>query len=338
MKGFAIHNAPTNHGGRIPSTQVRSSQEGNLFVRAGDGHFCPKCKVWSTVQPSHNHVIFDGKPVAYVDDLLSCGARILPQQSHVVGTSGGASLRSSTPIFQPISSQQNLNSSLTNEKNKEPCPPECVVKTYSFETTLGTLIISEESLNDILKWEAYISTPYVPGKGSDGKSGVTLGYGYDLGQQPAAQIKKDLAPYYTQAQINRLLVAQGKKGSAAQALVPSLSDITISKDKAYDMVMLVKKRYAEDTLRVYKDILNFHPHCQGAMLSLIYNRGGSVAGDRRKEMKQIQSDLKQGGEQVPALLRSMKRLWTQKSNRGLQSRREDEAKIFEKGLKCDCYE
>ena len=39
MKGFAIHNAPTNHGGRIPSTQVRSSQEGNLFVRAGDGHF-----------------------------------------------------------------------------------------------------------------------------------------------------------------------------------------------------------------------------------------------------------------------------------------------------------
>ena len=70
MKGFAIHNAPTNHGGRIPSTQVRSSQEGNLFVRAGDGHFCPKCKVWSTVQPSHNHVIFDGKPVAYVDDLL----------------------------------------------------------------------------------------------------------------------------------------------------------------------------------------------------------------------------------------------------------------------------
>lgn len=64
------------------------------------------------------------------------------------------------------------------------------MKTYSFETTLGTLIISEESLNDILKWEAYISTPYVPGKGSDGKSGVTLGYGYDLGQQPAAQIKK----------------------------------------------------------------------------------------------------------------------------------------------------
>ena len=55
-------------------------------------------------------------------------------------------------------------------------------------------------------------------------------------------------------------------------------------------------------------------------------------------MKEIQSDLKQGGKQVPTLLRSMKRLWTKKSNRGLQGRREDEAKIFEKGLNCDCYE
>ena len=39
-KGFAIHNAPTDHGGVIPSTQQRTSQMGNLFVRAGDGHYC----------------------------------------------------------------------------------------------------------------------------------------------------------------------------------------------------------------------------------------------------------------------------------------------------------
>lgn len=88
MKGFAIHNAPTDHGGIIPATQMRSSQMGNIFVVAGDGHFCPKCKCWSTVVKSHDHVIFDGKAVAYAGDLLSCGARILPQQSHVVGDSG----------------------------------------------------------------------------------------------------------------------------------------------------------------------------------------------------------------------------------------------------------
>lgn len=226
---------------------------------------------------------------------------------------------------------------LNKNINNKACPSECIIKTYNFETSIGTMIISKESLELILKWEKYEPQPYVPSKGGDGKSGITLGYGYDLGQQSAEQIKKDLALYYTQSQIQRLLKAQGKKGNAAQILVSSLSDITITKDKAYDMVMIVKKRYAGDTLIIYPDILKYHPHCQGALLSLVYNRSISLKGDRRKEMKEIQEDLKQDGSNVPTSLRSMKRLWTTKQNRGLQARREDEAKIFEKGLKCDCY-
>ncbi|VXA57516.1 conserved hypothetical protein; putative bacteriophage [Acinetobacter proteolyticus] len=104
-KGFAIHNAVTNHGGMIPATQMQSSQMGNLFVRAGDGHFCPKCKCWSTVIKSHDHVIFDGKPVAYVGDKLTCGATIQPQQSHVVGESGIAGGSSSNSNNSKISLQ-----------------------------------------------------------------------------------------------------------------------------------------------------------------------------------------------------------------------------------------
>ena len=91
FKAFAIHNAPTDHGGIIPATQQRTSQMGNFFVRAGDGHFCPKCKCWSEVIKSHDHIIMDGRAVAYVDDVLTCGAKILPQQAHVVGDSQGSS-------------------------------------------------------------------------------------------------------------------------------------------------------------------------------------------------------------------------------------------------------
>lgn len=101
MKGFAIHNAPTDHGGFVPATQMRSSQIGNLFVVAGDGHFCPKCKCWSTVIKSHDHVIFDGRAVAYVGDQLTCGARILPQQSHVVGESSSSRKNSSNLLNTP---------------------------------------------------------------------------------------------------------------------------------------------------------------------------------------------------------------------------------------------
>lgn len=88
MKGFAIHNSMTDHGGIIPATQMKASQMGNLFLLAGDGHYCPKCKCWSTIIKSHDHVIFFGKSVAYAGDKLTCGARVLPKQSHVVGDSG----------------------------------------------------------------------------------------------------------------------------------------------------------------------------------------------------------------------------------------------------------
>lgn len=119
-KGFAIHNAPTDHGGIVPATQMRSSQMGNLFVCVGDGHFCPKCKCWSTVVKSHDHVLFDGKSVVYAGDLLTCGARILPQQSHVVGTSGSSN---SSNKVSPISNSHtqsftnNLISKNIQDKN-----------------------------------------------------------------------------------------------------------------------------------------------------------------------------------------------------------------------------
>lgn len=128
-KGFAIHNSMTNHGGIIQATQQRTSQMGNLFLCAGDGHFCPKCKCWSTIQPSHNHIIKDGKPVAYVDDLLSCGAKILPKQDHVVGTSQGSLYIRSSGSKEPlqnsfidkvISTNFGLQHQLLNETTNEP--------------------------------------------------------------------------------------------------------------------------------------------------------------------------------------------------------------------------
>ena len=122
-KGFAIHNAPTNHGGVIPSTQQRTSQMGNLFVRAGDGHYCPKCKCWSEVIKSHDHVIMDGKAVAYVDDLLTCGAKILPQQSHVVGDSQGSNYSGGANSSSYLAQGLTLYSGqyqLVNNSNNQP--------------------------------------------------------------------------------------------------------------------------------------------------------------------------------------------------------------------------
>lgn len=104
-KGFGIHGSTTDHGGVVLSTQSRSSQMGNLFLRAGDGFACPRCKTWSTLIKSHDHVIFDGKAVAYVGDKFTCGATLMPKQVHVVGTNGGGS--ASVSNIQATSQQTN---------------------------------------------------------------------------------------------------------------------------------------------------------------------------------------------------------------------------------------
>lgn len=114
-KGFGIHGSTTDHGGVVISTQSRSSQMGNLFLRAGDGFACPKCKTWSTLIKSNDHVIFDGKAVAYVGDKFTCGATLMPKQVHVVGTGGGGFNNSSVSNF-PTANNQLTNNFLSEKK------------------------------------------------------------------------------------------------------------------------------------------------------------------------------------------------------------------------------
>ncbi|HFO4496176.1 TPA: pesticin C-terminus-like muramidase [Escherichia coli] len=208
--------------------------------------------------------------------------------------------------------------------------------TIDFNTTLGVYRISKKSAEFILSWEAYVSTPYVPD--GDQSSGVTVGYGYDLGQQTTSSARELLSAYYSNAQVERLLTAIGKKGDNARAIVHGLVDITITKDKALDMAMVLKQKYCQKVVDIYPQAINLPPDSAGAMLSLIYNRGASLALpkpndpiDSRREMREIRDDFAQGNEiKIPSRLRSMKRLWS--NQRGLIRRREGEAQLIENDL------
>lgn len=208
--------------------------------------------------------------------------------------------------------------------------------TIDFNTTLGVYRISKKSAEFILSWEAYVSTPYVPS--GDQSSGVTVGYGYDLGQQTTSSARELLSAYYSNAQVERLLTAIGKKGDNARAIVHGLVDITITKDKALNMAMVLKQKYCQKVVDVYPQAINLPPDSAGAMLSLIYNRGSSLALpkpndpiDSRREMREIRDDFAQGNEiKIPSRLRSMKRLWS--NQRGLIRRREGEAQLIENDL------
>ena len=66
------------------------------------------------------------------------------------------------------------------------------------------------------------------------------------------------------------------------------------------------------------------------MLSLIYNRGTSLVGERRTEMADIKKIIRDGGddrlERIAGLVDAMQRLWPNLP--GLRARRAREAEII----------
>jgi GH24 family phage-related lysozyme (muramidase) len=80
------------------------------------------------------------------------------------------------------------------------------------------------------------------------------------------------------------------------------------------------------------NVRDLPPDCYGALLSLVFNRGAAfeAQGERFTEMRNIQGLMQSKQfDGIPAQIRAMKRLWP---STGLATRREQEAKLCEKGL------
>ena len=77
---------------------------------------------------------------------------------------------------------------------------------------------------------------------------------------------------------------------------------------------------------------------QGALLSLVFNRGTSLEGGRREEMRKIRDLLASNAsqsqilEEIATQLRKMKSLWIGKGLDGLVIRREKEARWVESAI------
>jgi GH24 family phage-related lysozyme (muramidase) len=179
-------------------------------------------------------------------------------------------------------------------------------------------ILDFEGLNQPSEW---------PG----GDSGVTIGIGYDLGYVTIDQFEFDWGPYFTADQLNRLREAVGKRGIAARNRAPRFADIRIKRKDA-ETVFIERSlpMYALKTEMAFPGITELPQDAQGALVSLVFNRGTSMEGDRRSEMRAIRDAVPSGDlQEIADQLRCMKRLWVNKGLDGLLRRREEEARLVE---------
>lgn len=170
-----------------------------------------------------------------------------------------------------------------------------------------------------------------------GRSGITCGIGYDVGYVTPPALKVDWQGNTSDTNIARLGAACGVTGQKAEALVAQMREVDIPFDNAMSVFRSVTLVHTTaKTMSFLPNARMLSPDSLGALVSLVYNRGASFngIGDRYLEMRQIRDDIAdQHFSRIPARFRSMKRLWqNDPASRGLVTRRELEAVLFEEGL------
>jgi hypothetical protein len=200
----------------------------------------------------------------------------------------------------------------------------------------GDDILSPNAFKLILDYEVgggqayynkYLRKPCWP----KGASGVTIGIGYDCGYNSESQFEKDWHGKISDSDYNRLKQTLGYKGNVASKIVGSVSDIVIPWEAALDVFnQNTVPRFISIMLRSFPGADQLHPDAFGALLSIVFNRGGSLTGSSRKEMANIRELVpSKDYKAIANEIRSMKRLWVGKGLDGLLRRRDKEAELVE---------
>lgn len=197
-------------------------------------------------------------------------------------------------------------------------------------------LVSPAAAALIVRWEVTspsyytrkLDRPIWPG----GASGITWGIGYDGGHNTRLDIAHD---WQRHDAVDRLAETAGITGAAARAALPAFRDIATPFALASDVfVESSLPDYRAQSRRAFRpDAFDaLPPDAAGALVSVVYNRGGSMTGDRNRE-KRVIRDFCLPGRDVTCIaeqIRSMCRLWRgTKLEAGLCNRREDEARLAE---------
>ena len=167
-----------------------------------------------------------------------------------------------------------------------------------------------------------------------GDSGVTIGIGYDLGYNSAIDIEKDWIKEVGISQVNFLKMFAGLRKEKARLAMAgnSISKlVNIPYQAAYNVFIKTSlPRYARQALKIYPGLDELTPDAAGAILSMVYNRGNSLEGERRIEMKAIVPLIAaKDYDGIAFQIDKSKRLW----DNGLVQRRENEAAMVKGSLR-----
>lgn len=185
-------------------------------------------------------------------------------------------------------------------------------------------------------YNKFLKNPTWPGE----QSGVTIGVGYDVGYVNKTEFTNDWKDLPKET-FDRLYRVVGVKGYQAKELARRLKDITIPWELSVRVFMnKTVKKFHDLSRATFPNFDKLPEDAKGGLVSLVFNRGAALEGDRRREMKAIR-DIMARTENfdqktlslIADQIRKMKRIWIGGSiEKGMSRRRDAEAKIIEEAL------
>jgi GH24 family phage-related lysozyme (muramidase) len=206
-------------------------------------------------------------------------------------------------------------------------------------------MLSKKSLDLILEFEVgggenyynkFLKNPAWP----EGQSGVTIGVGYDLGYVNKTEFSEDWKDLPKEI-FDRLYKVVGIKGYNAKNLIRGLRDIVIPWELSLQVFNnKTVKKFWNLTRDTFPNFDNLPEDAKGGLVSLVFNRGSALEGDRRREMKLIRDGMRitnifdqKSLSFIANQIRNMKRIWAGGSiEKGMNRRRDAEAKLIEQSL------
>lgn len=195
-------------------------------------------------------------------------------------------------------------------------------------TSPGVTFIGREEIAGPGEYRRKYSRPVWPSK----TSGITIGIGYDLNWVSKGRFAADWGDTLPPGTFDLLAALVGVNGT--QKRLDSVADITIP---LTDAVGVFLKRmlpvHIKKTRTAYPTLDDLPAPRRTALISLVFNRGNDLGGDRRREMKTIR-DLIAAGDPQPVAdqLDAMTRLWDPATEGGLIRRRQREAVLWRSGF------
>ena len=196
---------------------------------------------------------------------------------------------------------------------------------------------SKKTLDLLLKYEVgggknyyekYLSKFTWPG----GASGPTIGIGIDCAYYSENELA-NIFNFLKKEEIELIKGAIGKTSEKGRDYTKKLraAGISVTWEKALKIFELFTwTKFTKLAEKTFPGLSELCPDAYGAIVSLVFNRGTSLVGEKRLEMRNIRVLIpKKDYKKIADEIRNMKRIWRGKNLDGLIERREAEAALVE---------